>query len=86
MDPKTVYAWDSMDDQDKQNSLTALQETGKWVVWKTKRQNMDSHFEEGGLSPTPPFNKDEKENISGFTIKGWWRRGDIKVTKLKSTF
>ncbi len=32
------------------------------------------------------FNKDEKENNSGFKIKGWWRRGDIKVTMHKSTF
>ena len=32
------------------------------------------------------FNEDEKENINGFKIKGWWWRGDIKVTKFKSTF
>ena len=31
-DPKTVYVWDSMDDQDKQKSLTVLQETENWVV------------------------------------------------------
>ena len=31
------------------------------------------------------FHKDEKENISGSKIKGWWRRGDIKGTKQKAT-
>ena len=36
MVPKTVYSWDSMDDQNKHNSLTALRDTEHWVVWKTK--------------------------------------------------
>ena len=32
------------------------------------------------------LNKDEKENINDFKITEWWCRGDIKVTKQKSTF
>ncbi len=36
LDPRTIYVWDSMDDQDKQTSTTTLQETENWVVWKTR--------------------------------------------------
>jgi hypothetical protein len=32
------------------------------------------------------FSKEEKENVSGFKTRGWCRRGDINVTKQKSTF
>lgn len=86
MDPKTVYAWDSMDDQDKQSSITDLQETENWVVWKTRDKTWTHTLRREGSHQLLSFNKDEKENISGFKIKGWWRRGDIKVTNLKSTF
>ena len=35
-DPRSIYVWDSLDDQDKQTSMTTLQETENWVVWKTR--------------------------------------------------
>ena len=70
MDPNTVYAWDSMDDQDKQNSLTVLQETENWVVWKTKDKTWTHTLRRESFHQLLSFNKDEKENISGFKIKG----------------
>ncbi len=35
-DMKTVYLWDSMDDQDRQNTMTVLKESTEWTIWKTK--------------------------------------------------
>jgi hypothetical protein len=86
LDPRTIYAWDSMDDLDKQTSLTTLQETENWVVWKTRDKTWTHTLKREGFHQLLSFNRDEEENISGFKIKGWWRRGDIKVTKQKATF
>ena len=33
---KTVYLWDSMDDQDRHNTLAALEKMTEWTIWKTK--------------------------------------------------
>ena len=35
-DLKTVYLWDSLDDQDKQNTMAALEESTEWTIWKTQ--------------------------------------------------
>ena len=71
MDSKTVYKWDSMDNQDKQNSLATLRETDNWVVWKTKNKTWTPTLKNKGFHQLLSFSKDEKENINGFKIKGW---------------
>jgi hypothetical protein len=68
------------------DSLNTLQNTEQWVVWKTKDKMWSRTLRNEGFHQILSFNKEEKEDISGFKIKGWWRRGDIKVTKQKSTF
>jgi hypothetical protein len=35
-DSSTVYLWDTMEDQDRQDSVEVLRGKDKWVVWKTK--------------------------------------------------
>ena len=35
-DTKTVYLWDSMDDQDRQNALEKLKTMSEWTIWKIK--------------------------------------------------
>ena len=75
-----------MDDKDKQNSMAVLHDTENWVVWKTKDKTWTHVLKREGFHQLLSFNKDEKENNSGFKIKGWWRRGDMKVTMHKSTF
>jgi hypothetical protein len=35
-DMKTVYLWDSMDDQDRQNTMAVLKGSTEWTIWKTK--------------------------------------------------
>ena len=34
-DTKSIY-WDSMDDQDRQNTLEKLKKTNEWTIWKTR--------------------------------------------------
>ena len=35
-DSSTVYLWDTMEDQDRQDSLEVLRDKDNWVIWKTK--------------------------------------------------
>ena len=35
-DSSTIYLWDTMEDQDRQDSLEVLHDKNKWVIWKTK--------------------------------------------------
>ena len=70
-DSKTVYVWDSMDDQDKLTSMSTLQETENWVVWKTRDKSWTHTLQQQGFHQLLSFHKDEKENISGSKIKGW---------------
>ncbi len=70
-DPKTVYMWDSMDDQDKQKSLTVLQETENWVVWKTRDKTWTHTLKWEGFHQLLSFHKGEKKNISDFRVKRW---------------
>ncbi len=70
-DPKTIYVWDSMNDQDKQTSMSTLQETENWVVWKTRDKTWTHTLEHHGFHQLLSFHKDEKENIRGSNIKGW---------------
>ena len=72
LDPKTIYTWDSMDDLDQQTSWNTLQETENWVVWKTRDKTWTHTLKWQGFHQLLSFNQDEKENISGSKIKGWW--------------
>jgi hypothetical protein len=35
-DSISVYLWDTMEDQDRQDSLEVLRDKDNWVIWKTK--------------------------------------------------
>ena len=65
--------------------MTTLHNTKNWVMWNTKDKTWTHTLKRKGFHQLLSFNKDEKENISDFKIKGRCRRGD-KVTKHKSTF
>ena len=75
-DPKTVYMWDSMDDQDKQKSLTVLQETENWVVWKTRDKTWTRTLKREGFQQLLSFHKDEKKDVEASGLKD----GDGEVT------
>ena len=60
-----------MDDQDKLTSMSTLQETENWVVWKTRDKTWTHTLQQQDFHQLLSFHKDEKENISGSKIKGW---------------
>ena len=63
-----------------------LQETEKWVVWKTRDKTWTHTLKREVFHQFLSFHKDEKKDVSGLRVKRWWWRGDINVTKSKSTF
>ena len=71
-DSRMIYVWDSMDDQDEQTSITTLQETENWVVWKTRDKTWTHTLQQQDFHQLLSFHKDEKENITSSKIKGWW--------------
>ena len=58
-------------DQDKQKSLSVLQETENWVVWKTRDKTWTHTLKREGFHQLLSFHKDEKENVSGSRVKRW---------------
>jgi hypothetical protein len=74
---RVLTLWDSIDDQDKQTSMSTLQETENWVVWKTRDKTWKHTLKRQGFHQLLSFNQDEKENIRDSKIKGWWRRGKV---------
>ncbi len=85
-DLKTVYLWDSMDDQDKQNTMAALEESAEWTIWKTKDKRWTPLLRQAGYHQLLDIHKNKQSDCWGFKIKGWWRRGDIRATKPKKSF
>ena len=84
-DVNTVYLWDTMDNEDRQDSLEALREKDNWVIWKTKDNKWTQELQRTGFHQLLSLNKNTRADCWGNTIKGWWRRGDIKATKCKKT-
>ena len=83
---KTVYLWDSMDDQDRQNTMEALKESTEWTIWKTKDKRWTLLLRQAGYHQLLDIHKNKQSECWGFKIKGWWRRGDIRTTKPKKSF
>ena len=84
-DVNTVYLWDTMDNEDRQDSLEALREKDNWVIWKTKDNKWTQELQRAGFHQLLSLNKNTRADCWGNKIKGWWRRGDIKATKCKKT-
>ncbi len=85
-DTKTVYLWDSMDDQDRQNTLEKLKTTSEWTIWKTRDKEWSPALLKAGFHQLLNIHKDKQTECWGFKIKGWWRKGDIRTTKPRKTF
>jgi hypothetical protein len=79
----TVYLWDTMEDQDRQDSLEALRGKDNWVVWKTKDNKWTHELQQAGFHQLLSLDKNTTAGSWGNKIKGWWRRGDIKATKCR---
>jgi hypothetical protein len=70
-DPRTVYMWDSMGNQDKQKSLAVLQETENWVVWKTRDKTWTHTLTREDFHQFLSFHKNEKKDVNGLRVKRW---------------
>ena len=85
-DTKTTYLWDSMDDQDRQDTLEKLKTTSGWTVWKTRDKEWSPTLRETVFYQLLNIHKSKREECWGFKIKGWWRKGDIRTTKPRKSF
>ncbi len=83
-DLNTVYLWDTMDNEDRQDYLETLREKDNWVIWKTKDNKWTQDLQWTGVRLLS-LNKNTRVDCWDKKIKGWWRRGDIKTTKCKKT-
>ncbi len=84
-DSRTVYLWDTMEDQDRQDSLEVLRDKENWVIWKTKDDKWTHELRQEGFHQLLVLDKNTRAGSWGNKIKGWWCRGDIKATKCKKT-
>ena len=70
-DMKTVYLWDSMDDQDRQNTMSVLKESTEWTIWKTKDKRWTPLLRQAGYHQLLDIHKNKQSDCWGFKIKGW---------------
>ena len=59
-DKKTIYLWDSMDDQDRQNTLEKLKTTSGWVIWKIRDKEWSPPLTEEGVHQIFNIHKDKR--------------------------
>ena len=83
---KTIHLWDSMDTQDRQNTLEKLKTTSGWTIWKTRDKEWSPGLREVGFHQLLNIHKGKRAECWGFKIKGWWRKGDIRTTKSRKSF
>ena len=65
--------------------METLRTQDSWVVWKTKDKDWTQELHQAGFVQILSLDKDTKMSKWIHKIKGWWRRGDIKVTKCNKT-
>ena len=67
----TVYLWDTMDNEDRQDSLEALREKDNWVIWKTKDNKWTQELKRVVFHQLLSLNKNTRADCWGNKIKGW---------------
>ena len=63
-DTKTVYLWDSMDNQDRQNTLAKLETTSEWTIWKTRDKEWSQDLQKEGYASNIVVDSDSEMHIS----------------------
>ncbi len=74
-----------MDDREREDTMDSLNQTNKWVIWKTK-DKWSTSLQSVGFHQLLHIHQDTQDEWWGFKIKGWCRTGDIRVKKPKKTF
>ena len=80
-----AYMWDSMDEEDRADTIDNLKQSDNWVIWKSK-DRWAASLQKAGFYQLLHIQKDIRGECWGSKIKGWWRTGDIRVTKQKKIF
>ena len=70
-----------MDNQDRQNTVSKLNATSEWTMWKTKDKEWSPVLQKTVFHQILNIHKDKQTECWGFKIKGWWQKGDIHTTK-----
>ena len=53
----TAYIWDSMDEEDRENTMATLKQLDEWVIWKTKDKWTTLLTAAGFKSPPTPLHQ-----------------------------
>ena len=68
---KTVYMWDSMDEEGRTDTMNSLDQSDKWIMWKTK-DKWSVSLKNTGFHQLLYIHQDIQDGCWGFKIKGWW--------------
>ena len=66
----TAYLWDSMDEEDREDTMDILKQSDEWVIWKSK-DKWTTLLEAAGFHQLLYIKKDIQEDCWGSKIKGW---------------
>jgi hypothetical protein len=66
----TSYLWDSMDEEDREDTMDILKQSDEWVIWKSK-DKWTTLLKATGFHQLLYIQKDIQENCWGSKIKGW---------------
>ena len=70
-DSSTVYLWDAMEDQDRQESLEVLRDKDNWVIWKTKDDKWTHELRQVDFHQLLVLDKNTRSGSWAIKIKGW---------------
>ena len=65
-----AYIWDSMDEENREDTMTTLQQLDEWVIWKSK-DKWSPLLKAAGFHQLLYIKKDTQEDCWGSKIKGW---------------
>ena len=68
---KTVYLWDVMDDQDSHNTMTTLEATNEWTIWKTKDKEWSPTLQKTFFHPGPQHTQGQAHRMLGIQDQAW---------------
>jgi hypothetical protein len=66
----TTYMWDSMGEEDRTDIMDNLDQTDKWVIWKSK-DHQDVSLKDSDFHQLLHIHEDIQDEYWGFKIKGW---------------
>ncbi len=74
---KTVYLWDSMDDQDRQKTMAALEESTEWTIWKTKDKRWTPLLRQAGYHQLLDIHKNKQSDCESSKVGRRRRRVEL---------